>query len=460
MADPHRDHATLEDAQLAAPWEHVFERITTPFERFIHNQTSAGLLLMVVALLTLLLANSPWSTAYEHLLHTPLSLRLGEWSLELSLQHWVNDGLMALFFFLVGLEIKRELLVGELASVRKAALPIVAAVGGMVVPAAIYFLVNPEGDAARGWGIPMATDIAFAVGALVLLGRRIPRNLIIFLAALAIVDDLGAVVVIALFYTDDLALIPLAWAGALLASLIALNLGGVRRPLPYFLAGILMWFAMLQSGIHATVAGVLLAFTIPTRPRYHPERFSSHVRKLMDRYDHVRQPGVSLLENPDQASIVQALEAGVERVQPPLARLERAFHLPVGLLVIPVFALFNAGIPIEFTTLAATLSHPVTFGVMSGLLIGKFLGITGASYLASRYAGAALPDGVNMRHIIGVGLLGGIGFTMSIFIGELAFATLPEHLLMAKTGILAASLAAGTLGYAWLLWATRSDASP
>lgn len=448
--------AGLKDAKIEAPWERVFSRVTTPFERFLHQQTSSGVLLMVVTVLTLLWANSPWGEIYHHLVETPFAIRAGGLEMELSLHHWVNDALMALFFFLVGLEIKRELLAGDLASVRSAALPAAAALGGMIVPAGIYYMMNPEGIAARGWGIPMATDIAFAVGALVILGKRIPRSLITFLAALAIVDDLGAVMVIALFYTDNLAMAPLAVAASLFALLVAFNLGGIRSPLPYFLVGGLLWLAVFQSGIHATVAGVLVALTIPARPQYDATRFSQHVRQLMRRYDEAHQPGSSILENPQQALILETLDDGIARVQAPLQKLERTFHLPVGLLVIPIFALFNAGIDIDPAAMGETLSHPVTLGVILGLVLGKFLGITAATWIATRI-GATLPPGVDMRHIAGVGMLGGIGFTMSIFIGELGFAAHPEHLLMAKTGILAGSLIAGVIGYAWLLWITRNQ---
>lgn len=448
--------AGLKDSKIEAPWERVFSRVTTPFERFLHQQTSSGVLLMVVTVLTLLWANSPSGEAYHHLVETPFIIGFGEHTLELTLHHWVNDALMALFFFLVGLEIKRELLAGDLASVRSAALPAAAALGGMVVPATIYYMLNPDGIAARGWGIPMATDIAFAVGALVILGSRVPRSLITFLAALAIVDDLGAVLIIALFYTDDLALGPLAAAGFLLALLVAFNLGGIRRAIPYFVVGGLLWFAVFQSGIHATVAGVLVAFTIPARPQYDAARFSQHVRQLMMRYEESHQPDTSILENQQQAFILQTLKDSISRVQAPLQKLEHAFHLPVGLLVIPIFALFNAGIDIDVEALGDTLSHPVTAGVVFGLVLGKFIGITAATWVATRL-GATLPPGVDMRHIAGVGLLGGIGFTMSIFIGELGFAGHPEHLLMAKTGILAGSLLAGILGYVWLLWVTRKN---
>ncbi|WJW74796.1 Na+/H+ antiporter NhaA [Thiohalobacter sp. IOR34] len=437
-----------------APWERSFDRILTPFEEFIHRQSTSGLLLMATAVLALVLANSALAGFYQHLVHTPIAVSIGDWRLEKSLQHWVNDGLMALFFFMVGLELKREILVGELAVPRQAALPIVAAIGGMVLPALIYFAINPEGDAGRGWGIPMATDIAFAIGALVLLAHRVPKALITFLVALAIVDDLGAVAVIALFYTDQLVWGALLAGALILAVLVAFNLVGIRHPLPYFLLGVLLWFALLKSGVHATLAGVLTAFTIPARPKYDPVRFSAHVRELMARFDASHQPGKSIMTNDALRAVVQTLENGVHKVEAPLQRLEHGMHLPVAFLVIPVFAFINAGIPMRLSELGTTLTHPVTLGVVLGLLLGKFLGIAGASWLALRLGIGQLPAQTRFVQIAGVALLAGIGFTMAIFIAELGFAGQPEYLLMAKTGVLLASLLAGIGGYLWLWWAS------
>ncbi len=448
LADP-------DDSRFNAPWEKTFSKIITPFEEFISNQTAGGIILMICTVIALLLANSPLAGAYFAVIETPISFAIGDFVLEKTLHHWVNEGLMALFFFVVGLEIKRAILVGELASPRQAALPILAAIGGMAVPALLYFAINPDGDAARGWGIPMATDIAFAVGALVLLGSRIPKSLVMFLVALAIVDDLGAVLIIALFYTEQIAMTYLIAAAVLLLMLITLNLGGVRHPLPYFLIAAVLWLMLLKSGVHATVAGVLGAFTVPARPKYEPLRFSQHVRKLMDRFDANHQADSTILVNADQHSIVQTLEHGVKNVGTLLQRLEHIYHLPVALLVIPLFALVNAGIPIEPATFGTALSHPVTLGVIAGLVAGKFIGITGICWVALKLGIGNLPEDTEFDHIIGVSLLAGIGFTMSIFIAELAFAGTPENLIMAKTAILLASLLAGICGYLWLLFTTR-----
>ncbi|MEN8206674.1 MAG: Na+/H+ antiporter NhaA [Pseudomonadota bacterium] len=440
-----------------APWEKAFDRVLTPFEEFIHQQTTSGLLLMATAIIALLLANGPLDYLYHQLQHLEIGISIGSWSLENSLHHWINDGLMALFFFVVGLELKREILVGELANLRQATLPIVAAIGGMLVPALVYFIINPEGDAARGWGIPMATDIAFALGAIALLAGRVPRALITFLVALAIVDDLGAVIVIAVFYTETIAMGWLITAAILFGLLIVLNVAGIRKITPYFVIAVLLWYAMFESGVHATLAGVLGAFSVPARPKYNPSLFSAHVKETIARFDASHVPGQSIMTNDELRGIVHSLESGALQVQAPLQRLEHAWHLPVAYLVIPVFALFNAGIPLEFSSLGDTLTEPVTLGVSMGLILGKVLGISGFSWIAIKTGISQLPAGTRFNQIIGVSLLGGIGFTMSIFIAELGFAHQPEMLLMAKTGILFASLFAGVAGFIWLYLAGSSD---
>ena len=435
---------------LHAPWERAFERVLSPFEEFIRSQTSGGLLLFAATVAALVLANSSLAEAYWQLVRLPVSIGIGSWRLEMSLHHWINDGLMAFFFFVVGLELKRELLVGELAEPRQAALPVMAALGGMVVPALAFLGFNAGGDAVHGWGIPMATDIAFAAGALVMLAGRVPRGLITFLVALAIVDDLGAVAVIALFYTGELVLPWLGGAVAVIAGLVVLNLAGVRRVLPYFLLAVVLWFTMLQSGVHATLAGVIGAFTVPARPRYDAAWFSAQLRRMAERFDASRAPGAGILANEEMHAAVQALENGAVAVQAPLQRLEHAWHLPVAFGVIPLFALFNAGIRLDPGTLGEIFRQPVALGVTVGLVLGKFVGVTGASWLGLRLGLAQLPAQTRMAQIAAVGLLAGIGFTMSIFIAELAYMEQPAYLLLAKTGIIAASLIAGLGGMGWL----------
>jgi NhaA family Na+:H+ antiporter len=433
-----------------APLEKAFDRIVTPFEEFIHNEAASGLLVMACAAIALIIANSPLHTLYEDMLHAPIGITIGGWSISKSIHHWINDALMAMFFFVVGLEIKREILVGELSEARQAVLPIIAAVGGMVVPATIFAAFNYGTDTIDGWGIPMATDIAFAVGALVLLGKRIPPALVTFLVALAIVDDLGAVAVIAVFYTENLDMTALAAAVFLFGGLWMLNLLGMRRPLPYFVLGGLLWFAILASGVHATLAGLLTALAIPARPKYDPKFFSEKLHHLMAQFDASHLPGMSIIHNQKQRALLQTMENSVHHVETPLQRLEHDLHIPVSFGVIPIFALANAGIPIEWGAAAESLSHPVTLGVGLGLIVGKLIGVAGASWLAVRLGIAKLPADITMQHIVGVGLLAGIGFTMSIFIADLAYTRTPEYLLLAKTGILAGSLVSGIAGYLWL----------
>lgn len=457
MSYDQRPLAAEEKGVNYAPWERTFNRILTPFEEFIHRQTTSGMLLMGAAIIALLLANSFLADEYLHIIHTPLSISIASWGINMSLHHWVNDGLMALFFFVVGLELKREFLVGELSDVRQAALPIIAAIGGMVVPALIYLAFNHEGEAMRGWGIPMATDIAFAVGVLVLLAGRVPKALITFLVALAIADDLGAVLVIALFYTQQLALDWLTLAGILLALLFVFNLSGIRKVTPYFVIAVLLWYALLQSGVHATLAGVLGAFTVPARSQYDPALFITRIKEQIERFIVSQRAGDSIMTNEKLFSVTQNLEKIVHGVQTPLQKLESLWHLPVAFLIIPIFALFNAGIPLELTSFGKTLTHPVMLGVALGLLVGKFVGIAGACWIALRLGIGQLPTGTRLSQIVAVSVLGGIGFTMSIFIAELGFANQPEYLLMAKTGVLVASVIAGLLGFVWLWWLGSLD---
>jgi Na+:H+ antiporter, NhaA family len=440
-----------QEGVIYAPWERRFIKVLTPFEEFVHGQTTSGLLLMASAVIALIMANSFFSETYSHILHTYVGLNIGEWKLEMSLHHWVNDALMALFFFLVGMELKREILVGELSNLRKAALPIVAAIGGMVVPALLFFALNPEGDASRGWGIPMATDIAFAVGALVLLGNKVPKTLVTFLVALAIVDDLGAVLVIAIFYTKELLPMWIGIAALIFAVLVFFNFIGVRKVTPYFIVAVLLWYALLQSGVHATIAGVLGAFTVPARPKYDASLFVARLRQLVDRFKEGLDSGQNIMTNSQLQDVAQSLETDVNNVQTPLQNLEHHWHVPVAFFVIPVFALFNAGVPLQFDSWSAVLTNPIVLGVTLGLVVGKFVGIVGASWIFLKLGLSQLPSGVKFSQIAGVALLAGIGFTMSIFVAELAYAsTHPDYLVMAKVGILSASLLAGTLGYVWL----------
>jgi NhaA family Na+:H+ antiporter len=351
---------------------------------------------------------------------------------------------MALFFFVVGLEIKRELLVGELASPRQAALPIVAAIGGVLVPALIYSALNSGGPGAPGWGIPMATDIAFVIGVMALLGPRVPISLKVFLTALAIVDDIAAVLVIALFYTAEISWGALGIAGICMVALLAANRLAVRHPLPYALLGLVLWGAVLQSGVHATIAGVLLAMAIPSRTELDANEFLLRSRAVLDHFEGTARKERTVMNDEEQQAAIEALEDSCEQLQPPLHRLEHALHPWVTFCVMPLFALANAGVTLDRHAFTSVL-QPIPLGVILGLLLGKPIGITLASWLAVRARLGSLPAGTTWVQIHGAGWLGGIGFTMSIFVAGLAFED--EALLnMAKLGIFTASLLAGIAG--------------
>ncbi len=426
-------------------------RLPYAFREFFHTEAAGGVILLACAVVALLWANSPWRGAYGDLWATKLTLGVGEWGLSKSLQLWVNDALMAIFFFVVGLEIKREVLVGELATVRRAALPAAAAVGGAVVPALIYVALNRGGAGAAGWGVPMATDIAFALGVLALVGNRIPLGLRIFLAALAIVDDLMAVLVIALFYTAEVSFGSLGVAAAIYVALIAANRLGVNQPVVYALLGVGLWLAVYQSGVHATIAGVLLALTIPARTRLDPDAFVARGRQLLDEFDAAGEHGRSVLTNGARQEAVLELETGVAAVQAPLQRLEHVLHPWVAFAIMPLFALANAGVALGGS--ADGFEGPVVVGIVLGLVVGKQAGITLAAWLAVRSGLAVLPAGVGWRHIYGAAWVAGIGFTMSLFIANLAFAD-AALLDSAKIGVLAASALAGSVGFLLLRRAT------
>lgn len=421
------------------------EILTYPIQEFLHQQASGGILLIIATVIALVWANSPFSESYHHLWHTYVKIDVGGVGLNYSLHHWINDGLMVIFFFVVGLEIKRELLVGELSSVKKAALPIAAALGGMIFPALIYTVFNLGSESASGWGIPMATDIAFVVGILALLGNRVPLALKIFILALAIVDDLGAVLVIAIFYTSNISLTSLMIAGGLIVLLIAMNRLGVRNLLVYTFVGIALWLAFLKSGVHATVAGVLLAFTIPVSSRINTMKFKNETESLIKEFDNAGEHGEDVLTNSERLSIVDQIENNCEKILTPLQRFEHGLHPWVSFFIMPVFALANAGVTIG-SGLSSALTHPVSIGIILGLFLGKQIGIFSFSYLAVKLKLASEPEGVSWKKIYAASVLAGIGFTMSLFIANLAFNS-PELLNISKVGILAGSLLSGIVGF-------------
>lgn len=429
----------------------LIDRILEPFAQFAHTASSGGIVLLVCTVIALIWANSPWAASYHHVWETEIALDAGPLAIRSTLHHLINDGLMVVFFFLVGLEIKREVRIGELASLRRAALPAAAALGGMVIPAAFYAAWNLGGPGSAGWGIPMATDIAFALGVLALLGNRVPSGLKVFLAALAIVDDIGAVLVIALFYTDEVSWTALGAAGVLLLLAAAANAAGVRRPWAYSLIGVALWGAVLASGVHATVAGVLLAMTIPSRTRINEDEFLRRSRRSVEEFERGCGPGTTVLTNQVQQEALLTLEVLCEQAQAPLQTIERKLHVIVAFGIMPLFAIANAGVQLTGGGQGLALANPVTLGVLFGLILGKPLGIMIFSWLAVRLGIAELPRGVTWRLVHGVSWLGGIGFTMSLFVASLAFPGAPALLNAAKIGVLVASLAAGLFGW-FLLW--------
>jgi len=445
------ENKTDESDRIGTAFEKKLEQIIPPFQRFTHDQTTGSILLIFCTIAALLLANSPLDGDYESLLLTETGLVFGEWSLTMSLRHWINDGLMSLFFFVLGLEIKRELLVGELKGAQRSLPMIAAALGGMLMPALAYLAFTAGTPLVHGWGIPMATDTAFAVGVLALLRKHIPAGLTAFLTALAIIDDLGAILVIAVFYTENLDLFFLSVAILLLIFLLVLNMAGIRRPSIYFLIGGLVWLAMLGSGVHATVAGVLVALTVPARPKRGPDWFVNQTHELADEFASMEKESVKpLLGEEAQHAVAERVQDTVEKATTPLQRWERYLETPVALLVMPVFALANAGIPVSLQAVSGLWSDPLALGIILGLVLGKGIGITFMTWLSLRLGLGQLSEGLQLRHIAGIGLLGGMGFTMSIFITNLGFTSEPDTVVTAKTAILFASLLAGISGYLWL----------
>jgi len=424
----------------------LIEQALAPFVRFSRVEASGGLVLIACTILALLWANSRFAPSYFALWETPVIVGFGDMVLSKTLLHWINDGLMAVFFFTVGLEIKREALVGELNSPAQAALPVAAAVGGMAVPAALYALFNAGTPSVAGWGIPMATDIAFALGILSLLGRRVPSGLKVFLAAVAIVDDIGAVLVIAIFYSGDISLISLAVGGAMFVCMLAANLAGVRHPVVYLILGSVLWLAFLKSGVHATIAGVLAAMAIPARTRIPGEAFVAKVRRLLGCFEHANGSGRPLLADTARLSAIGAVEDACHKASPPLPRIEHGLHPFVAYAVMPLFALANAGVPLA-SGAGSGLAEPVSLGILAGLVIGKQAGVFLACWTMFKLRLAAIPEGLRAGHYYGAACLAGIGFTMSIFIAGLAFGDQRALDAKAKLAVLAASTISGVLGY-------------
>ena len=433
------------------------DRVFAPLRNFLHTEASGGILLLVAAIVALAWANSPLSASYGAMWHTPVAIQVGEFRLAEDLHFWINDGLMAIFFFVVGLEIKRELLIGELTSIRRALLPVAGAVGGAVLPAAIFAVLTLGGEGSAGWGVPMATDIAFALGILALLGSRVPIGLKIFVTALAIADDLLAIVVIAIFYSGDLSVLAFGAAAGVLVLLIAGNRLHVRSYLFYGVLGIALWMAVLASGLHATIAGVVLALTVPARTRIDADSFVLRARELIGAFEQADYPEDARRSEARQSALSD-LEDATEGIQTPLQRLEHGLHPLVAYFIVPLFALSNAGVALG-AGVGAALGSSIAYGIVAGLLVGKQAGILAVVWLVVRMGWADLPEGVTWRHIWGAGCVAGIGFTMSLFIGELAFADSPALLDVAKVAILAASALAASIGWVILRTSAPSVAS-
>jgi len=450
------------------------ERFST-LQKIMHHGAMAAVVLLVAAVTAFYLANSSvvmkgqqLSQWYQDFWHINVGVVINDRVISKSLHHLINDGLMSIFFFFVGLEIKREMLVGELASFRQALLPIVAAIGGMVCPAGIYTLINWGGDAAGGWGIPMATDIAFAAGVLGLLSKRVPSGLAVFLIALAIVDDLGSVCVIALFYTETIAMRPLIVGIAMICLSFLLSRIGVRNAWVFILMAVVIWIEFFHSGVHATIAGVLYAFTVPANARYETPLFIDRITELLRRFRNAEDYVNPLLVTSRQQRVVRAVEIECIHVEAPLQRMEHKLHPICAFIIMPLFAFANSGVQIDFSHIGEVFNQRVTYGIILGLLAGKQIGIISACWIAVKSGLTELPQGVRWIQLYGVSWLAGIGFTMSLFIGSLAFplgghtghggaTEAATHMLGlisgAKIGTLSASIIAGIVGTCILFFA-------
>ncbi|MDX1363650.1 Na+/H+ antiporter NhaA [Arenibacter latericius] len=435
---------------MAEEKRYPIDKVTSPIKKFMKQQKSGGIVLVISVVIALILANSSLSEYYFSFFNQKLGLQFeGEPFLKYSLLHWINDGLMAVFFFVLGLELKREIVGGELSNPRKALLPIGAAIGGVIVPAIIYILLNPTGEASNGWGIPMATDIAFALGILYLLGDKIPLSLKVFLTALAIIDDLIAVMVIAFFYTSDISLISLSIGLGFVVIMLIGNKMGIRNIFFYAILGIAgVWTAFLLSGVHATIASVLAAFTIPADMRIKESTYIKKIQTYLGKFQNIDpNHNIPTLTN-EQIHILDKIKLDTRKIIPPLQRLEHGMHPFVTFFIIPVFALANAGVSIAIDP-EQLFSTNVALGVALGLVIGKLVGVVGATLLLVKLKVAPLPHGMSIKNLFGIGFLASIGFTMSLFITSLAF-TSEVYMVQAKIGIFIASIIGALGGYLFL----------
>ena len=435
----------------------VADQILKPTQQFFRKEAASSILLIAATIIALIWVNSDVGETYHRFWHTKISFTFAHFHISKTLLHWVNDGLMSLFFFTVGLEIKREILVGELATPKKALLPVIAALGGMIVPGLIYAAINIGLPTIHGWGIPVATDIAFALGAVAVFGRRLPVGLRIFLAAFAIADDLGAVVIIAIFYTKEIVWSNLIISLFLILGLAVANFFWIRQTLIYAILGLAVWFFVLGSGVHPTIAGVIVSLFVPARGRYDTDNFLQNVKKITEKFECEEQScGYSILLNQEHLYAVQALELACHDVETPLQRLMHALHPWVAFVILPLFALGNTGLVFRGIVFSEMVSNPVILGVIFGLVVGKPIGIMLFSYISVKSGMASLPQQVRWSHILGGAMLGGIGFTMSLFLSELSFSD-PHIIDYARFAILAGSILSAVFGMSFLGFFTSSD---
>lgn len=438
------------DKYIQSTRQLVADQILKPTQQFFNKEASSSILLISATAIALIWVNSSIGETYHSFWHTKISFTFGHFHISKTLLHWVNDGLMSLFFFTVGLEIKREILVGELATPKKALLPVIAAVGGMIVPGLIYVAINVGLPTIHGWGIPVATDIAFALGAVAVFGRKLPVGLRIFLAAFAIADDLGAVVIIAIFYTKEIVWSNLIISLFLIFGLAIANFFWIRQTLIYAVLGLAVWFFVLGSGVHPTIAGVIVSLFVPARGRYDTDNFLQNVKNITEKFECEEQScGYSILLNQEHLYAVQALELACHDVETPLQRLMHALHPWVAFLILPLFAMANTGLIFRGIVFSEAVSDPVILGIIFGLVVGKPIGILLFSYLSVKTGIASLPQEVRWSHIFGGAMLGGIGFTMSLFLSELSFSD-PHVIDYARFAILTGSILAAVLGMSYL----------
>jgi len=438
------------------PVEQKVASLISPFEKFVESQTSTGLLLVFATLLAMVMANTGMNDIYQTIIHVKAGLIFGDHQFKMSVEEWIGSGLMALFFFVLGLELKRECLAGELQNPKRIGIVLSAALGGMVMPAVIYYLINSGSSFQEGWAIPMATDTAFALGALAFFKRKVSKELFIFLTGLAIFDDLGAISVIAIYYTKSLNIEALYCASAITLLLLGMNVCGFRSVWLYMVLGFILWWFVHLSGIHATVAGVVVALTIPARPRLKPERFVNQIIKLLSKFEQLQKVENEILADQKQSELVNNIEDVAKESSTPLQRWELKLENPIGLGVLPIFALFSAGIHLTGQDWVGTITSPLTLGIVGGLVVGKPLGIFLFSFIADKLGFGILPEGMTKKEIIGIGLLAGMGFTMSIFISQLAFKGDFALIEEAKLAILISTLLAGFLGVFWFSITTKS----